>query len=255
MVSLGYKLKLTTYHQPAQLMNWNSDIINNLAWSATITNKAGKQKVADQIADKVKDGDIIGVGSGSTVFLALFAIAAKIKAEQLNIKAIPTSVEIAMACTNLGIPLTTLYEHRPDWLFDGADEVDPNHNLIKGRGGAMFKEKLLISTSSLNYIIVDESKLVNKLGTNFPIPIEVFPAALLHVEEELKALGANSIVLRPATGKDGPIISENGNLLLDARFNEINNDLELKIKAITGVIESGLFINYKVEVLVAPNAA
>jgi ribose 5-phosphate isomerase A len=232
-------------------MNWQSDIIKNLAWSDTIINKQAKQRVADKIADKVKDGDVLGVGSGSTVYMALFAIAKKIKAEQLNIKAIPTSIEISMACSNLGIPLTNLLENKPDWLFDGADEVNPDHSLIKGRGGAMFKEKLLISSSPLNYIIVDETKLVTNLGTNFPIPIEVFPTALLHVEERLKELGADRITLRPAKGKDGPIISENGNLIVDARFYEIDDDLEVKIKSITGVIESGLFIKYNVEVLVA----
>jgi ribose 5-phosphate isomerase A len=234
-------------------MEWNSDIIKNLSWAGSITNRAGKQKVADQIVSKIKDGDVIGVGSGSTVYLTLFAIAKKIKAEKLNILAIPTSIEISTACSKLGIPLTSLYEHKPDWCFDGADEVDPAHNLIKGRGGALFKEKLLISSSPLNYIIVDDTKLVDKLGTKFPVPVEVFPSALLHVEEGLKAIGANSIVLRLAGGKDGPVITENGNLLLDVHFDNIDNGLELKIKAITGVIESGLFINYNIEVLVASN--
>lgn len=151
----------------------------------------------------------------------------------------------------MGIPLTTLFENKPDWLFDGADEVDPDKNLIKGRGGAMFKEKLLISSSAKNYIIVDDSKLVKKLGTNFPVPIEVFPTALLHVEEELKKIGAGELLLRPAKGKDGPIITENGNLILDARFHDIGKDMEHAIKSITGVIESGLFINYNVEILMA----
>ena len=232
-------------------MQWQSNLINNLPWSDTIINKEGKQKVADKIAAKVKDGDVLGVGSGSTVYMALLAIAQRIKEEKLNIKAIPTSIEIGMVCTKLGIPLNSIFESRPDWLFDGADEVDPSHNLIKGRGGAMFKEKLLISTSPVNYIIIDDSKLVNKLGTNFPIPVEVFPLALLHVEKELERLGAESIVLRPAKGKDGPVITENGNLILDVRFAEVTDMLELKLKSITGVIESGLFINYNVEVLVA----
>jgi ribose 5-phosphate isomerase A len=232
-------------------MNWQSDIIRNLEWSDTIINIEGKQKVADQIAAKVKDGDILGVGSGSTSYLALVAIAKKIKEEKLQIKAIPTSIEISLFCAKLGIPLTTLFENKPDWLFDGADEVDPNHNLVKGRGGAMFKEKLMISSSPACYILVDESKMVAKLGTNFPVPIEVFPQALLHVEEQLKKIGANSLILRPAKGKDGPVITENGNLILDARFDEIRDDMEQAIKKITGVIESGLFINYKVEVIVA----
>jgi ribose 5-phosphate isomerase A len=234
-------------------MNWQSDIITNLSWAGSIINRAGKQKVADQIVAKIKEGDVIGVGSGSTVYLALFAIAERIKAEKLNILAIPTSIEISMACSKLGIPLTSLYEQKPNWCFDGADEVDPNKSLIKGRGGALFKEKLLISSSPLNYIIVDDTKLVDKLGSKFPVPIEVFPQALLHVERELNLLGATEIVLRLAGGKDGPIITENGNLLLDVHFDEIDNDMEHKIKSITGVIESGLFINYNIEVLVAAN--
>jgi ribose 5-phosphate isomerase A len=235
-------------------MNWQSDIIKNLTWSGPIINQEGKQRVADEIAAKVKNGDILGVGSGSTVYVALIAIANRIKEEGLKIKAIPTSIEISLFCSKLGIPLTSLHENRPDWLFDGADEVDPKHNLIKGRGGALFKEKLLISSSPKNYIIVDDTKLVSKLGTNFPVPIEVFPEALLHVEEKLLELGADELVLRPAKGKDGPIITENGNLLIDARFYNITDDLEFNIKSITGVIDSGLFINYNVEILVASNS-
>lgn len=234
-------------------MSPDNNLIQNLEWSSEIINPVGKQKVAQQIAEKVTDGDVLGVGSGSTVFMALLAIADRIKSEKLNILAIPTSLEISMFCSKLGIPLTTLYEHNPDWLFDGADEVDPNNSLIKGRGGAMFKEKLLISSSPVNYIIVDESKIVTKLGTNFPVPIEVFPQALLYVEKELKRLGATSIVLRPAKGKDGSIISENGNLILDCKFEEIGITMEKDIKSITGVIESGLFIGYNPTILMAAN--
>ncbi|WP_295720687.1 ribose 5-phosphate isomerase A [Mucilaginibacter sp.] len=235
-------------------MIWESSLIKNLSWSSEIINASGKQKVAQQIAGMVKDGDVLGVGSGSTVYMALLAIAERIRTEKLNVLAIPTSLEISMFCSKLGIPLTSLFENKPDWLFDGADEVDPNNSLIKGRGGAMFKEKLLISSSPVNYIIVDDSKIVDKIGTNFPIPIEVFPQALLHVEAELKKLGANSIVIRPAKGKDGPIISENNNLVLDCRFDEVLNSLERDIKAITGVIESGLFIGYDLKILVASNS-
>jgi ribose 5-phosphate isomerase A len=220
-------------------MNLHSDILTNLEWSGAIINLEGKQKVADEIAARVKDGDVLGVGSGSTVYVALLAISKRIKEEGLQVKAIPTSIEISLFCSKLGIPLTTLYEYKPDWLFDGADEVDPDKNLIKGRGGALFKEKLL------------NSKLVKKLGTNFPVPIEVFPMALLHVEEELKKIGATELLLRPAKGKDGPIVTENGNLILDARFHEIGNDMEVAIKSITGVIDSGLFINYDVEIIKA----
>jgi len=232
-------------------VDWNSNILKGTVWSDNISNREKKQKVAEQIASKIRNGDIIGIGSGSTSYLAVLAIAEKIQNEKLSIKAIPTSVEIALTCRRMGIPITSLYEHRPDWYFDGADEVDSNNHLIKGRGGAMFKEKLIMSASPLNYIIVDDSKLVDKLGSKFPIPVEVFPDALMHVESELKKLGANEIILRPAQGKDGPIVSENGNLILDVRFDSIDKDMEYKIKCITGVIESGLFQNHPVEILVA----
>lgn len=228
-------------------------LISELKWSSEIINPIGKQKVAQQIAAMVKDRDILGVGSGSTVYMALLAIAERIKAEKLNVLAIPTSIEISMFLSKLGIPMTTLYEHTPDWLFDGADEVDPKNSLIKGRGGAMFKEKLLIASSKRSYIIVDDSKIVDKINTNFPIPIEVFPQALLHVEAELKKLGANSIIIRPAKGKDGPVITENNNLILDCYFNNVPDTMERDIKAITGVIESGLFMGFELEILVASN--
>lgn len=228
-------------------------LIQTLAWSGDITNPVGKEKVARQISGMVKDGDILGVGSGSTVYVALLAIAERIKLEGLRVMAIPTSLEISMFCAKLGIPLTSLYEHQPTWLFDGADEVDANNWLIKGRGGAMFKEKLLIKASPVSYIIVDDSKLVTKLGTKFPIPVEVFPQALVQVELELKALGATEVKLRPAKGKDGPVITENNNLVLDCLFNEVCEGLERDIKNITGVIESGLFIGYNVNILTATN--
>jgi ribose 5-phosphate isomerase A len=232
-------------------MKWNSSLLDHLQWSDTIINQEAKQKVAQQISDKVKTGEIIGAGSGSTVYLALFAIAKRIKEEGLSVKVIPASLEIAMTCDNLKIPLTSLLTDKPNWCFDGADEVDPNNGLIKGRGGALFKEKLLIRSSSKTYILVDETKLVSKLGTNFPVPIEIFPGALTYVESALRQLNVTDIKLRLAKGKDGPIITENGNFLLDVKFEDIKGDYEQQIKSITGVIESGLFINYDIEVLVA----
>lgn len=147
--------------------------------------------VAQEIAGLAKDGDVIGAGSGSTVYLTLFALAQRVKQESLHIEIIPASAEISMTCIQLGLPQTTLWNKRPDWTFDGADEVDPHNNLIKGRGGAMFKEKLLIKSSGKTYIIVDESKLVSKLGSKYPIPVEVFPHALSHVENEIRLLGAS----------------------------------------------------------------
>ena len=220
-----------------------------MEWGKEIANREEKQKVADKIASMVKDGDIIGVGSGSTAYLALLKIADRIRTEQLHIHAIPTSQEIKMACAKLGIPLTSLLEHKPNWTFDGADEIDPNHNMIKGRGGAMFKEKLLISSSPQTFIIADPSKMVSKLGSRFPVPVEIFPDALIHADQALRSLSPVDIKLRMAQGKDGPIITENGNLILDVWFNNIPDNLENAIKSITGVIESGLFMHYEVKII------
>jgi len=230
-------------------MEWENTIIQNLKWSETIINLESKERVALQIAAKMKNGDVIGVGSGSTVYVTVCAMAERMKREKMNIQVIPASLELSMTCAQLGIPQVTLWNKKPDWSFDGADEVDPNMNLIKGRGGAMFKEKLLMSNSKETYIIVDRSKFVDRLGTKFPIPIEVFPNALLYVEERIKALGATTITLRMAKGKDGPILTENGNFILDAWFDYVGVTLENEIKQITGVIESGLFIGYNVKVI------
>ena len=230
-------------------MDWEKTIIDSLEWGKEISNREEKQKVADKIASMVKDGDIIGVGSGSTAYLALLKIADRIRTEQLHIHAIPTSQEIKMACAKLGIPLTSLLEHKPNWTFDGADEIDPNHNMIKGRGGAMFKEKLLISSSPQTFIIADPSKMVSKLGSRFPVPVEIFPDALIHADQALRSLSPVDIKLRMAQGKDGPIITENGNLILDVWFNNIPDNLENAIKSITGVIVCGLFMHYEVKII------
>ena len=232
-------------------MKWENQLIKDLQWSNEITNREAKQRVAREIAATAKAGDIIGAGSGSTVYLTLFELAKRIHEEHLYLEVIPASQEISMTCIQLGIPQTTLWDKRPDWTFDGADEVDPQQNLIKGRGGAMFKEKLLIRSSRKTFIIIDPSKRVNLLGNKFPIPVEVFPDSLTYVDHELQRLGASEIVLRPAHGKDGPVFTENGNFILDTRFNYIDSSLEEQLKTITGVIESGLFIGYDVEVIMA----
>lgn len=230
-------------------MKEEGTILDSLEWGQSISNREQKQIIANRIAGKVCDGNIIGVGSGSTVYLALQSIARRIKQEHLHVYAIPTSHEIKLTCARLGIPLTSLWEHTPDWTFDGVDEIDPDCNMIKGRGGAMFKEKLLITSSPKTYIVADSSKRVKKLGSFFPIPVEVFPDALIHVDKALRLFNPTEVKLRMAERKDGPVITENGNMILDVRFPEILSYMELAIKAITGVMESGLFINYKVEVI------
>lgn len=206
-----------------------------------ITNKEEKLKLAKKIAEKVKNGQVIGFGSGSTSYLAAIEIGKRVKEEKLNITAIPTSEEIAKVCEKYKISIGNLTTHELDWAFDGADEVDPKGNMIKGMGAAMFREKLNILSSPINYILVDDSKFVERLGEKHPIPIEVFPSSMRYVSERLTKLGAISTVFRGMT--------ENNNAILDTEFEKIDDKLEEKIKVIPGVIESGLFIGYNVEVI------
>ena len=183
-------------------MDWNKDVIQKLEWNGEINNLEEKQKIADKIALLAKDGDVIGVGSGSTSFLAIQAIAKRMKEENLKIKAIPTSKELGMVCNYLGIPTETLLTAKPDWCFDGADEVTPEKWIVKGRGAAMFREKLNIANAKKTYILVDNSKFVSRPCEKFPIPIEVFPDSLYAVKEKLLELGATSLELRLAKKKE-----------------------------------------------------
>lgn len=231
-------------------MNWKKEFVSDIKWNGEISNQEEKEKVAKKIAQKVKDGDVIGFGSGSTSFLATKAIAKRMQEENLHVTAIPTSHEIRLLCTSLGIPTTTLIDKKPDWCFDGADEVNSNNWLIKGRGGAMFKEKLNIVNSKESYILVDSSKFVSKLGEKFPVPIECFPQAICSIKNELtNKFPVKTMNLRLAKGKDGPVITENGNFILDVVFDEIHENLEKELKSIVGVIETGLFIGYPVTIL------
>ena len=190
-----------------------------------ITNKKEKMELAKIIADKVRNGQTIGFGSGTTSYLAAIEIGKKVKAEELRITAVPTSNEIEQLCEELGIPCSNLLESTIDWGFDGADEVDKRGRLIKGRGAAMFKEKLNIVSSP----------------KTCPVPIEVFPTAMNFVSSRLEQIGAVDIEFRGMT--------ENGNSILDTRFDDISDDLERRIKIIPGVIESGLFVGYNTEII------
>ena len=206
-----------------------------------ITNKEEKMELAKIIADKVRNGQTIGFGSGTTSYLAAIEIGKKVKAEELRITAVPTSNEIEQLCEELGISCSNLLESTIDWGFDGADEVDKRGRLIKGRGAAMFKEKLNIVSSPKTYILVDHTKFVDKLGEKCPVPIEVFPTAMNFVSSRLEQIGAIDIEFRGMT--------ENGNSILDTRFDDISDDLERRIKIIPGVIESGLFVGYNTEII------
>ena len=196
-----------------------------------IDNKEEKIKLAKKVLEFVKDGQTIGFGSGSTSYLTGIEIGKMVKEKGIRITAVPTSSYMFKLCKEYGIETAELHYKSIDWSFDGADEVDSNNNMIKGMGAAMFKEKLNI----LN------SKIVNYLGEKHPIPVEVFPTSEEYVSEELMGLGAVDIAFRGET--------ENGNSILDVRFDKIDKSLEKKIKDITGVIESGLFIGYDVEII------
>ena len=156
-----------------------------------------------------------------------------------------------MLCSDIGIPVTSLLHNKPDWCFDGADEIDQDGNMIKGRGGAMFTEKLVMKSSRKVFILADKTKIVPYLGYSFPVPVEVHPNALTYVKEKLREFDIRSINIRMAKGKDGPIITEHGNIILDVKFNEIYPSLEAELSGITGVIESGLFCGIHPEILMS----
>ena len=230
-------------------MDWNKELIELPGWKEEIQNREEKEVLAKRIATNVKEGDIIGFGSGSTSYLAAIEINKYAKENGINFTAIPTSYEIEMLCNYLGIKTTSILDKKPDWCFDGADEVDVNNNMLKGRGSHLYREKLNIKSSGKTYILIDNSKMVNNLGEKFYVPIEIIPKSINYVREELVRLGAEKIILRKAISKDGPVITENGNFIIDVKFNEIRNTLEKDIKQITGVLESGLFIGYNVEII------
>ncbi len=206
-----------------------------------IDNKEEKIELAKKVLEFVKDGQTIGFGSGSTSYLTGIEIGKLVKEKGIKITAVPTSSYMFELCKEYGIETAELHYKSIDWSFDGADEVDGNNNMIKGMGAAMFKEKLNILNSKKTYILIDNSKFVNFLGENHPIPVEVFPTSEEYVSEKLRELGAVDIAFRGST--------ENENSILDVRFDKIDESLEKKIKAITGVIESGLFIGYDVEII------
>ncbi len=213
-----------------------------------------KKEVAEKAVECVKDGMIVGLGSGSTTRYALLKIAKLLKEGKLkNILGIPSSEATKHESLRLGIPLTTFEEHsRIDLTIDGADEVDPDLNLIKGGGGALLREKVLSQASSREIIIVDETKLSNSLGEKWALPIEVIPFAVNIIEEFLLKIGAKSVSLRK-NGDDHLFITDEGNHILDADFGIIDNPKELatKLSEKAGIVEHGLFIDLAHEVVVA----
>lgn len=214
-----------------------------------------KEIVAKEIAKRVKNGDVLGVGTGTTVDAALEAIGKRVAQEGLLVTVVPTSYQSAWRCQELG--LTVMYggyRGYLSWGFDGADQVTNERWAIKGKGGALLQEKILAKRCKHFVIIVDESKVVSQLGIGCPIPVEVIPEARLLAEDGLRSLGASELVIRSGSGKHGPTITERGNIIIDASFPKVTADLETRVKSLVGVVESGLFIGYAHEVLVASAA-
>ena len=202
----------------------------------------------------VEDGMALGFGTGSTTAAALEALAVRVREEGLRVTGVPTSYAAERLARKLGLPLTTLDETpRLDLALDGADEVDPDLNLIKGRGAAMTRERIVAAEAERFVVLVDDSKRVARLGTKMPVPVEVVPQATPTVIRRLKALGAQAAVCE-GSGKDGPVVTDQGLWVVDARFDGGLDDAArtaAEIKAMPGVLDHGLFIGLATEVIVA----
>ena len=210
------------------------------AEAAIVAKRAAGYKAADMI----KDGMIVGLGTGSTVYYMIERLAERIQKEHLAVQGVPTSFQTAMRARESEIPLTTLDDHPViDIAIDGADEVDPAFRLIKGRGAAHLREKCVAAAAREFIVVVDETKIVKKLGT--AVPVEVLPFAITPVMLQLQKLGCEPVI-REAVKKDGPVVTDNGNFIVDCTFGRIDNpgNLEAAIAAIPGVVESGLFTRY-----------
>ena len=213
-----------------------------------------KQIVADAAIKEVKSGMILGLGSGSTAALMIKSLADEIRSGKLqNIKGVATSFQSEVLALELDIPLIDLASvSQIDLAIDGADEVDPGFQLIKGGGACHVREKLVASKANKLLIVVDETKLVQNLNKSFPLPVEVLPNAWKQVQEVISEMLGSS-TLRMATKKAGPVVTDQGNLILDVLFSDgIKNpkDIEMRINNIPGVLENGLFVDLTDKVLV-----
>ncbi|MCS7260932.1 MAG: ribose-5-phosphate isomerase RpiA [Anaerolineae bacterium] len=213
-----------------------------------------KQQAAVYAVDMVADGMVLGLGTGSTFAYALEELGARVAAGRLrSIVGVPTSEATARRARELGIPLTTLAEHPVlDMVIDGADEVDPRLDLIKGLGGALLREKIVAIAARRFVTIVDESKLVNRLGTRGPLPVEVVPFAWEVQARWLSSLGCHTELRRNPDGS--PYVTDNHNFIVHCTFPEGIADpytLDQVLHARPGIVEHGLFLGIASEVVVA----
>ncbi|MCU0547381.1 MAG: ribose-5-phosphate isomerase RpiA [Oscillatoriaceae cyanobacterium Prado104] len=208
--------------------------------------KLMKQLVGFAAADRVKSGTIVGLGTGSTTAYTIQALGDRLKSGALkDIKGVPTSFQSEVLAKQYGVPLTTLDEiDSIDIAIDGADEVDPQLNLIKGGGAAHTREKVVDYLAAQFIVVVDSSKVVDKLGSTFKVPVEVLPMAITPVTRAIEKLGGKP-ELRMGVKKAGPVITDQGNMVLDVKFDNLDNpgELEKTLNNIPGVLENGLFVN------------
>jgi ribose 5-phosphate isomerase A len=213
-----------------------------------------KQAVAEAAVAQIRNGMVVGLGSGSTAALMIQGLGARLAAGQLHdIVGVTTSFQGEVLAAELGIPLRALNAiDRIDLAIDGADEVDPSFQLIKGGGACHVQEKLVADRAERFIVVVDSTKLVQCLNLDFLLPVEVLPGAWVQVQSRLKSIGGVA-ELRMATRKAGPVVTDQGNLVLDVRFEAGISDpivLERDINNLPGVLENGLFVNIADEVLV-----
>lgn len=215
---------------------------------------SAKEAVGIHAARLVQNGMKVGLGTGSTTAFAIQELGRRMREEGLSIKGVPTSFAAERMARTLGIPLVTLDEVTElDIALDGADEVDPHLNLIKGRGGAHTREKIVAALAAEFVALVDASKLVDQLGSVKPVPVEVLPMAVSPVMRALEALGSKEAQIRMGQKKDGPVVTDQGFWIVDAHFGGIENPMALKeaIQSIPGVLDHGLFIDMTHRVLIA----
>lgn len=214
--------------------------------------KAAKKAVGEQVASMITSGMILGLGTGSTAALAIESLGRRVRNEGLKIQGVPTSFASERLARECGIPLSTL-DQTPvlDLAFDGADEVDPTMIVIKGRGAAHTREKIVAAQAKRFVILVDESKMVEKLGTKMPLPVEIVPMAATPVMQILKDLGATPEI-RMGLRKDGPVVTDQGLWVVDAMFDEITDPEHVNRVLLNtpGVVDHGLFIGMVTDVLI-----
>jgi ribose 5-phosphate isomerase A len=216
-----------------------------------------KQRAGEAALQHVKSGMIIGLGTGSTARYFIEAVASAVRNGQLrDVRAVPTSVDSEKLAVKSGIPVVTFAQTtRVDLTVDGADEIAPDLTLIKGLGGALLREKMVAQNSSKLIIIADASKLVTKLGTKSPLPVEVTPFGFEASECYLRGLDCVPTLRRAANGE--LFVTDNGNYIFDCKFAAIANPAELnqKLASRAGIVESGLFIGLATAAIIADNAA